>query len=62
MEIFKNWRYLRIGDRFQTGDEYGYPDFKFVIGTKDTGFKHGDLVTEDLMCYNPRRKINIFRL
>lgn len=50
------WIYLQQDDTFQNGDEYGWPDFRFVIGTKQTVFKAGDTIPAHVMCYQPRRR------
>jgi len=52
----ENYQFLKLGDKFKTGDEYGV-GFCFVIGSKQTSLKEGDTVHREVMCYCPRRKV-----
>jgi dUTP pyrophosphatase len=53
----KDYLFLKVGDQWQNGDEYGTGFGPFVVGTKQTGIKEGDVVQLGDMCYSPRRKI-----
>jgi hypothetical protein len=51
----EEWIDLKAGDIWQNGDEYGMPNFQFVIGTTDTKARAGDKVHPHHMVYRPRR-------
>lgn len=61
LKDFKNnpeFKYLKIGDKFENGDEYSDGTTLFIIGGKETGLTSFDNVTKDVICYNPRRNIH----
>lgn len=54
LKRYPGYQMLLVGDVWQNGDEY--ERFPFVIGTKATSIKAGDMVEKWAMTYYPRRK------
>ena len=47
--------FLKLGDQWKLGDQYGV-GFCFTIGnSKETGIQPGQRIPEEMMCYLPRR-------
>lgn len=49
-----NYLYLKEGDIWEEGDEYSDGKTLFVIG-ENTGIGAGQIVSREVLCYNPRR-------
>lgn len=56
-----NYQYLTAQDTAKAGDIYDLaPGRVAVIGTKDTFQKAGEKISEQILCYHPRRKKKLF--